>query len=148
MRFLLGLRIEPNRVEVDELAVEPGLFLGPERLHGEHALAQQLEAGLVLRAVVRHLLDVPAAADRKFEAATRELIEAGDGFRGDDRVVLRHQTDAGPDAKRARRRRREGERDEGIVSVLVAFRQLAAAWERRAAAYRDMRVLADKERVE
>src|SRR5205085_7776688 len=61
MRLLLRLGVEPDRIEVDELAVEFGLLLGPQRFHGEHALAQQLEASVVARAVVLHLLDVPAA---------------------------------------------------------------------------------------
>src|SRR2546423_1380999 len=62
MRSLLGLGIEPDRIEVDELAVEFGLLLGPQLLHGECALAQQLEAVFVFRAVVLPLVVVPAAA--------------------------------------------------------------------------------------
>ena len=77
MRPLLGLGIEPDRIEVDELAVELGFLLGPQLLHGQHALAQQLEARLVAGAVVLHLVDVPAAADGEDEAAARELVEAG-----------------------------------------------------------------------
>jgi hypothetical protein len=71
MRLLLGLGIEPDRIEVDVLAVVFGLLLGPQLLHGEHALAQQLEAGVVFGAVVLHLVDVPAAAHGKDEAPAR-----------------------------------------------------------------------------
>ena len=85
MRLLLRLGVEPDRIEIDELAVEFGFLLGPQRLHGQHALAQQLEAGVVARAMVLHLLDVPAAADGEDEAAAGELVEAGHRFGGDDR---------------------------------------------------------------
>ena len=121
---------------------------GPQRLHRQHALAQQLEARVVAGAVVLHLLDVPAAADGEDEAAARELVEAGDRFRGDDRVALRHQADAGAELERFGRRGGERQRDERIVRVRIALRQLAAAGERRTAAGRDMRVLADEQRFE
>ena len=44
MRLLLRLGVQPDRIEVDELAVKLGLLLRPQRLHRQHALAQQLEA--------------------------------------------------------------------------------------------------------
>src|SRR5690606_4873570 len=52
MWLLLRLRPRPNGVEVDELAVVFGLVVGPDRLHGEDAFAQDLPAQAVLRAVV------------------------------------------------------------------------------------------------
>ena len=148
MRLLLRLGVEPDRIEIDELAVELGLLLGPQRLHRQHALAQQLEARLIARAVILHLLDIPAAAHGKDEAAARELVEARHRFGGDDGIALRDERDAGAELEGARRRRGEGQRDEGIVGVRIALGQLAAAREGRAAAHRDVGVLADEERVE
>ena len=91
---LLGLGIEPDRIEIDELAVKLSLLLGPKRLHRQHALAQQLETGLVASAMVLHLLDVPTTTDRKNEPAARELIEACHRFCSAYRVTLRDDGNA------------------------------------------------------
>ena len=91
MRALLGLGVLPDGVEVDELAVILGRLLGPQLLHRQHTLAHDLEARVVAGAVILHLLDVPTAADAEDEAAAGELVEAGDRFRGDDRVALRDE---------------------------------------------------------
>src|SRR3954447_13726470 len=71
MRLLRRLWPGPDLVEIDHLAVILGLVLGPQRLHGEDALAHQLEAGVIARAVIFHLLDVPAAANAEDETPAR-----------------------------------------------------------------------------
>src|SRR5208282_2202181 len=107
MRLLLRLGVEPDGIEVHELAVKFGFLLGPQRLHGQHAFAQQLEAGVVARAVILHLLGVPTPANSEHEAPTRELVETGNRFGSDDRVALWHQGDTGTELQRTRRRRCE-----------------------------------------
>ena len=131
VRLLRRLRVRPDLVEIDHLAVILGLVLRPQRLHRQDALAHQLEARVVAGAVVFHLLDVPAAADAEHEAAAGELVEAGDLLRGDDRVALRDQADAGAEPQLFRHRGGEGQRDERVVRMGVALRQFAAARERR-----------------
>ncbi len=111
-------------------------------------LAHDLEAVLVGGAMVLHLVDVPAAADAEDEAAVRELVEAGDRLGGDDRLVLRHQADAGADLELLRRRGGKGQRHERVVRVGVAFGQLAAAGEGRLPAERNMGVFGHVKRAE
>ena len=143
-----GLGPRPHRIEIHELAVERRLFLGPQRLHGQHVLAHHLEARLVAHAVILHLVGVPAGADAEDEAAARKLVERGDGLGRDDRIVLRHQADAGAEQKLLGRRRREGQSHERIVGMRIALGQLAAAGERRAPAERDVGVLGHEQRIE
>src|SRR5829696_3057457 len=145
---LLRFRVKPYRVEVDKLPVKFGFLSPPEFLHCEHPLAKKLESGLILGTVVFHLFDIPPAADGKQKAAIRELVEARDRLRGDDRITLRHKCDAGADLERSRRGGGKGECDKGVVCVHVPPGQLAAAWKRRAPAHRDVRVLADEQRLE
>src|SRR5205814_9818218 len=95
VRLLRRLRPRPHLVEIDHLAVIFRLVLGPQRLHREDPLAHQLEARVVAGAMVFHLLDIPAAADPEDEAPTRELVEAGDAFGGDDRIAFRDEAKAG-----------------------------------------------------
>src|SRR6185312_13157847 len=148
MRALRRLGPGPDRIEPDHLAAIGGGLLGPDLLHRENAFAHQLEPRLVLGAVVFHLLDVPAAADAKDEPPARQPVEAGDAFRGDDRVALGNEADAGAEHQLLGRRCREAQRDERVVRVRIALGQLAAAAERRLAAGRDVGVLGDVERVE
>ena len=146
MRPLRRLGVGPDLVEVDELAVEFGFLLGPQLLHGERALAQQLEAGVVLGAVVLHLLHVPAATHGEDEAPTRQLVEARHRLGGDDRIVLRDQADAGTELELLGGSGRKGQRHERIVRMLVALGQLAPARKRRAPADGDVGVLAYEQR--
>src|SRR5579884_1704333 len=148
MRLLLRLRPRPDRVEIDHRAVEGGFLFRPQRLHRQDPLAHQLEAGGVAGAVVFHFLDVPAAADAEDEAPARQPVEAGDAFRGDDRVALGNETDAGAEHELLRRRGGKGQRDERVVGVRVAFRQFAAAGKRGAPADRNVGVFRHIERPE
>ena len=146
MRLLLRLWVGPHRIEIDHLAVIGGFFLGPHRLHRQDAFTHQLEAGFVLGAVVFHLLDIPAAADAKDKPPTRQLVEASDAFRGDDRVALGNEADAGAKDQLFRRRRGKAERDKRVMGMRIALRQFAAGAKRRLAAGWDMRVLGHVER--
>src|SRR5207247_10002182 len=49
----------PEGLEAHEVALEGRLVLGPDALHGEHALAQHAPALLEVGAVILHLLGVP-----------------------------------------------------------------------------------------
>src|SRR5439155_734889 len=68
VRPLHRLRPRPERLEAHEFALEGRLVLGPDALHGEHALAQHAPALLEVGAVVLHLLGVPPAADAEEDA--------------------------------------------------------------------------------
>src|SRR5260370_17585596 len=57
------LRPAPDRIEVDELAVELSVLLRPDLLHRENPFAQDLPAPLEIGALVLHLFPVPATAD-------------------------------------------------------------------------------------
>jgi hypothetical protein len=107
-----------------------------------------LKRVVVAGAVVFHFLDVPAAADAEHEAAARQLVEAGDTFRGDDRIALGNEADAGAENQLAGRRCGEGQRDKRVVGVGVALRQVTAARERALAAHRDVGVLGHEQRFE
>src|SRR5260370_38630100 len=96
MRPLLRLGIEPNRFEIDELAVELSLLLGPKRLHRQHALAKQLKTGLITVTMVLHLLDVPTTPHRKNEPAARKLVEPRNRFGGDDLFSIGGVRNPGP----------------------------------------------------
>src|SRR5205823_590803 len=102
---------------------------------------------LELRAVVLHLLGVPAAAQPQLEASVREQVEARDGLGRRDRVALDDQTDAGADPELLRRGRRGGQRDERVQGVLVLLRQLLTAGERAAPAGGNVRVLGHPQRL-
>src|SRR5207247_2008204 len=71
VRLLHRLRPRPEGLEAHEVALEGRLVLGPDALHGEHALAQHAPALLEVGAVILHLLGVPPAADAEEDAPAR-----------------------------------------------------------------------------
>src|SRR5438067_2107334 len=77
VRLLHRLRPRPEGLEAHEVALEGRLVLGPDALHGEHALAQHAPALLEVGAVILHLLGVPPAADAEEDAPAREEVQAG-----------------------------------------------------------------------
>ncbi len=97
MWLLRRLRPLPNRIEIDEPAMEGGFLLSPDALHRQHALAHHLPARGGIDAVVAHLLAVPAGADAKQEAAAGEQLERGDLLGQRDRVVLGNEADTSPE---------------------------------------------------
>src|ERR1700730_2949097 len=84
-----------HRRESDDIAAIFRLRLGPDLTHRLDLLAHPLEARRIDRAVILHLILVPAAADPEQEAATRDLVQRGDSLRKLDRVALDHKADAG-----------------------------------------------------
>ena len=127
VRLLHRLGIGPDAVEADELPVELRLLLGPDLLHGQHPLAHHPEARREGGPVMLDLLDVPAGAHAEEEASVGEEVEAGHLLRGDDRIVLDHQADAGAEAEPRRHGRRRRQPDEGVQGVRVLLRQRAAS---------------------
>src|SRR5262249_57805678 len=95
VRLLHGLRPGHHGREVDEPAVVFRLRLRPDRLHRLDALLHDVKPRLELRAVIGHLLGVPAGAYAEEEAPARDLIEARDLLGGLDRIALDDETDAG-----------------------------------------------------
>ena len=148
MRRLDGLGPGPAGLEGHMLAGEGRLVLRPELLHRQRALAHDRETGPVGRAVVFHLLDIPAAAEPEDEAPAREPVEAGHGLGGHDGVPLRQQADAGAEGQLLGRGCCESERHEGVMGVRIALLQRAAGREGRAPAGGDVGVLGHEERLE
>ena len=74
------LGVAPDRVEVDELAVELGLVLRPEFSPGEHDLAGHLPAVLEVPAVILELFRVPTRADAENQAAAGDHVEGCSRF--------------------------------------------------------------------
>jgi hypothetical protein len=99
MRLLHGLRVRSDGIEVDELAVELGPVLRPDLLHGQRLFAEDRVAGLVDRAVIFHLVLVPASSDPELEAPTGQEIQARHFLGGGDGVALDDETYAGAHAE-------------------------------------------------
>ena len=97
MRPLQGLRLELDRSEGEEPAVELGLGLGPERAQRAHALARPRGAGLKLDPGGLELFREPADADPERQPAAREHVEAHREARGDERVPERQEIDIRPE---------------------------------------------------
>ena len=123
VRLLQRLGPGPRRAEVDELAVELGFLLCPQRLAGEQLLAHQGTAGGRVDAVGFHLLVVPAVADAEQEPTARDDVERGDLLGQPQRITLGDQGDPGAEEERRGDRRRGGEGDELVVRAPVHLRQ-------------------------
>ena len=146
--FCAGLGPLLHLVEVDELAVILGLFLGPDRLHRLDAFARQLVAAGEDSAVVLDLVLVPAVADAEQEAAVGQLVDRRDDLGGDDGIALGEQGDAGADLELGRHRRGGVERQERIHDVVVGPDQGTARRVGRLAGGRDVGVLRHPQRFE
>ena len=140
MRLLRRLRPLLHLAEIDELAVIFGLFLGPDGLHRLDSLARQFVPALEFGAVVLDLLLVPAIADAEQEAAVGKLVDGGNHLRGDDRIALGHQGDAGADPELRRHGRRGIEGQERIHQFVIGLDQSAARRIGRLARGRNVRV--------
>src|SRR5438094_3572434 len=145
VRLLHRLRPRPEGLEAHEAALEGRLVLGPDALHGEHALAQHAPALLEVGAVVLHLLGVPPAADAEEDAPAREEVEARDLLGGGDRVALDEETDSRADLERGGHGGRRRQRDEQVVRVPVLLRQRRPARPRAPPRDRDVGVLREPE---
>src|SRR5215211_2828247 len=120
---LRRLRPRPDPVEVDVFAVVAGLVMGPDLLHGLDPLPHDGHPNSRVGAMIAHLGPVPARTHAELQAAAREVVDARDLFRGDDRVTFHDQADAAGDADVAGRLRGGGKRDEQIVRAPVFRRQ-------------------------
>ena len=148
MRLLCRLGVGPDLVEVHELAAIFGLFLGPDLLHGEHPLAEHAPAPLERRAMVLHLLGVPASTDPEDEPPVRQTVEGGDFLGGRDGIAFHDQADAGGEAEPRRDRRSRRQRHEGVVRVPILLGQVRTPGPRAPPARRDVHVLGHPERFE
>src|SRR6056297_605328 len=109
----------PARFDLHVLTLERGLVLGPDLFHGQHLLAQDRPARGVRRAVLGHLLLVPAVADAEQEPPARQRIDAGDLLGRVDGVALSDEADAGGDVERAGDRCAGAERHERVERAPV-----------------------------
>jgi hypothetical protein len=60
-----------------------------------------------VRAVIFHLLGIPASANAKDETTSGDSIKTGDGLSCDNWIALRHERDPSAETKRSRSRRSE-----------------------------------------
>ena len=74
--------------------------------------------------MVLHLVVVPADADAEHEPAAGDVVERGDCFASDDRVVLGDEADAGAEPQRGGGGRRGAERDERVERAAVLLGQV------------------------
>ena len=78
----------PDPIEVDVFAVVAGLVLGPDLLHGLDPLPHNGHPDARVGAVMAHLGAVPARTHPELQSAAREVVNARDRIRRDDRVTL------------------------------------------------------------
>jgi hypothetical protein len=79
---------QTDRIEVDELAMELRLIIGPDRLHCRELLPHQIPPQVRLDTGVAHLLHQPPGADAEQESAPGKMVDCRDLLRQDDRVML------------------------------------------------------------
>src|SRR5208282_4386687 len=145
---LHGLRIRPDRVEVHELAVELGGFLGPDFADGEDFFLDDFPFPLCYRAVIFHLLDVPSAADSEHDAPAGDHVERSDFLCQRDRIALDNEAYARAQLQLLGNRRNGAERDEWIMRMPVLLRQISTAREGRLSRSGNMGVLGKPQRLE
>src|ERR1035437_8000817 len=145
---LLRFGKRPDRIEVHELAVKLGRLLGPYLAHRENFFLDDFPAPLEHRAMILHLLDVPARADAEDHAAARNHVERRHFFGERDRVALDHQAYSRAEFEFFGYGGRRAERDERIVRMPVLFWQFGAAGEGRLARRGYVSVLGKEHRLE
>ena len=114
-----GFGHEYKRREVDVAAVVLGDLRGPDRLHREHALAEQRAACRGIGAVVGDLLGLPACADPELEPTMTQRVDARDFLREGDRVALDDEADRGAERDARGGRGRRAEREERVERPVV-----------------------------
>jgi class 3 adenylate cyclase len=113
----------PDPVEVDIFAVVAGLVMGPDLFHGLDPLSHDGHPDARVGAMVPHFGPIPPRTHSELQAAAREVVDARNLFRRDDRVTFDDQANAAGDADIASRRRRSGERNKKVVRAPVLGRQ-------------------------
>ena len=93
MRSLHRLRLEDDIDDVDELAVELGALLGPQRLHRRHVLVGYPTPALERHSHGGELGRRHTDAEREHHATAREHVQRGDGLGQGDGVVVRQDDD-------------------------------------------------------
>src|SRR5204863_799120 len=112
--LLHGLRLELDRPEGEEPAVELRRGLGPEGAQRAHALARARGAGAELDAGGLELLGQPADADAEREPPAREHVEAEREARADEGAAEREELDVGPEPDARGSGRAVREQDQGV----------------------------------
>src|SRR5207302_1266388 len=120
------------------LAVELGLVIGPDLLHGQDALPEYSEAPGRVGPVVLHLLPVPAPADTEEEAAAGEEVEGGDLLGRRDGVAFDDEADSRPEEEPLGDHGGGGEGQEGVERLPVLLGQVGPAGPGAAPAGGDM----------
>ena len=148
MGLLDGFRPAPDWPEADVGTFVAGLVLGPDLLHRKYAVLHQPEAALGVRAVVAHLLDVPAGPDAEEEAAAGEEVEVAIAFAVaiGSRSTIRQMPVPTRSVSVASAALHQ--RDEGVKRVLVLAGQLAPAGSRGFATRGDVGVLGEEQGLE
>ena len=114
-----GPRERVHRREVVVVAVILALDFSPKRLHGKHRLLGLRPAVGEVAAHYLGLLFVPARSDAEQEPAARVHIQSRDLLGQQQRIALRHQTDARSQLHSTCNRGCPAERDERINDVRV-----------------------------
>src|SRR3954453_1098653 len=148
MWLLKGRGGASDPVEVDELAVVARLLFRPERLARLDPLPEDREPALWIRAVVGHLLEIPAGADAEDHPPPREAIHRRHLLGGEDRIALYQQADRIPDLDPLSGRGHGPERHERVEDAEVLARQLTTGWIGRLPARGDVGVLGDEDGLE
>ena len=146
MGFLHWLGPRPDGLKLRKFTFVACLVLGPDRLHGFRAIHHDAEPGVEGRAVILHLLGIPARTDAEIQAAIGDQIQRRRGLRRNDGIALGEQYDAGSQAQPFGRRGRRRQPYEGIQSVGVLPRQLRPSRPGRSPAGGNMRVLGHEQR--
>jgi len=95
-----GLGIALHWREFDELAVETGLWPGPQFLHRADILARDRPSPLEIDTHDLAFVTQPSGADAKNKASARVMIESGDFFGENNRITFWNQANPGAQADR------------------------------------------------
>src|SRR3984957_7334780 len=95
MRLLRGLGHELESFDANSLAVIVWRILGPQLLHQPEVFARSQRAVLEVHPDAFELFFEPADADAKNKSPAREDVQAGDRFRGGERVANRQHENSG-----------------------------------------------------
>ncbi len=121
------LRLTVGAIEIDELAVKVRLFGRPKFAHRADIFVGGAPARFEWGVQGPELFLHPADADAEQHAPARHVIQRRHLFRGDHRIALRHDQDAGAelDPLRPRRDIRHPDQRIGQRNVVLAARHLA-----------------------
>jgi hypothetical protein len=145
MRLLYRLGPGENRVEVNMLAVELGLVLGPDLLERDQLFVRDRSAGPWIRAVVAHFFTAPACAHPEDHPAAGYQVQAGDLLGRVDHIPLDQQGHPSPQQQVTGDRCCRRQRDEWVERTVIHPWQLAARGKRRHLPHWNVAVLVQEE---